>query len=240
MPTRRKTNTAVKKVEDKPYAKAVVTARTPNQKEYIKSIENYDLVCCKGPAGCGKTHIAVGIAVQHLIKEKVKRIVIARPVVEAGEQIGFLPGDIDSKMDPFVRPALDELNSFLSYEEIATLRNAGKIEIVPIGFMRGVTFKNSFILADEVQNLSFDQMKMLLTRLGEGSKMVLAGDTDQSDLPMDKRGAFRFTYQLFQQEEDIGSITLERQDIQRHDLVRKIVLHWENSVDKFRRDGTLE
>lgn len=226
-------------ISENPYLKLSVSARTPNQKEYIKAIHSYDLVCCRGPAGTGKTAVAVGIGLQLLCQGKLDRMVIARPVVEAGEQIGFLPGDVDSKMDPFVRPALDELQNYLSYSDIIKLRNDRKIEIVPIGFMRGVTFKNSFILADEVQNLSFKQMKMLLTRLGENSKMVLTGDIRQSDLPSNKQGAFRFVYELLEPEEDVGNITLVKSDIQRHPLVGKVVEKYEMYVDRFQRDGRI-
>ena len=222
------------------YLKKTVKGKTENQVQYIKSVYKKDVVFCQGPAGTGKTHIAVGLAVQELEKGKIDKIIVARPVVDAGEQIGYLPGDIEEKMNPYVRPVLDELSKFISYSDAALLRNSGQLEIVPVAYMRGRTFEDSFVICDECQNLSFDQMKMLLTRFGLQSKMVLTGDIEQSDLDFEKRGAFKFAYQLFEREPDIGTIALDESDIQRHQLVGKMVKLWEENIDRFRAKGKLD
>lgn len=219
------------------------SAKTRNQKQYIKAIEKYDIVICEGPAGTGKTHLAIGMAINFYQKGLVDKIVIARPTVEAGEQLGFLPGDIDNKMDPYVRPAFDELENFLERREIEQLRQDHKLEIVPIAYMRGRTFKNSFIVCDECQNLTKKQMKMLLTRVGTDSRMVLTGDVEQSDLHYNHRGAFEFTYYLLDKDEDCGAITLTEADIQRHSIVTKIVKNWEKEekeFDNLRKQATLD
>lgn len=198
-----------------------------------------DIVICQGPAGTGKTHLAVGMAVWSLRKEKVKRIVIARPVVEAGESLGFLPGELEKKMNPFVRPCFDELKEYASDAEISTWQSDRRLEIVPIGFMRGRTFKDSFIVCDECQNLNFDQMEMLLTRFGTHSKMVLTGDVTQSDLIYDKQGAFAYACALFADDDEIAVQTLDYTDNQRHPLVGKIAKKWKTHLDKFKTTGKI-
>ena len=213
--------------------------QTVNQKDYIKAIKSHDVTICEGPAGTGKTHIAVGMAVAALRKEDVDRIVVARPVVEAGEQIGFLPGELDQKMGPFIRPINDEMSEYASHTMIAGWKNAKKFEIVPIGYMRGRTFKHSFVVCDECQNLNYDQMFMLITRFGKSSKMVLTGDSAQSDLLENKRGAFRFAFEIFSRIDGIATIKLDRSDNQRHALVNEVVELWEKHVDKFKRDGII-
>lgn len=215
------------------------SAKTVNQKRYIKTIEQYDIVICEGPAGTGKTHLAIGMAISFFQRGMVDKIIIARPTVEAGEELGFLPGDIDSKMDPYVRPAFDELENFLSLSDITQLRLDHKLEIVPIAYMRGRTFKNAFIVCDECQNLTKRQMKMLLTRVGEGSRMVLTGDVEQSDLHKKEQGAFEFVYYLLNKDENCGAVTLTDADIQRHSIVTKIVKNWDKEFDNFKNASTL-
>lgn len=215
-------------------------AKTQNQKSYIKAIVNNDIVICQGPAGTGKTHIAIGMGVWSLHRKDVKRIIIARPVVEAGESLGFLPGELEKKMDPFVRPCFDELRWYASNSEITAWQNDRSLEIVPIGFMRGRTFKDSFIICDECQNLNYDQMEMLLTRFGMQSKMVLTGDIGQSDLTRDKQGAFSYACALFSDDDEIAVQTLDYTDNQRHPLVGKIAKKWKIHLDKFKATGKIE
>ena len=225
--------------EDKFTLKKHAQAKTDNQKEYVRSISKLDVVFCAGPAGTGKTHLAVGMGIADLQKEKFEKLIIARPVVEAGEQIGFLPGDIEDKLGPYVRPVYDELNKFVSHTDLQTLKNSKKIEVVPIAYMRGRTFENCFIICDECQNLDFDQMKMLLTRFGLESKMVLTGDIHQSDLMKQKQGAFKFGFELFKDDPDIGTVSLEACDIQRHKLVGHMVQKWEQNIHNFKAGGEL-
>ncbi|RLI48377.1 hypothetical protein DRO61_06545 [Candidatus Bathyarchaeota archaeon] len=215
------------------------SAKSPNQKKYIKAMQDKDIVICEGPAGTGKTHLAIGMGIHFYQKGLVKKVIIARPTVDAGEELGFLPGDIDSKMDPYVRPALDELEDFLSLESINYLRQEHKLEIVPIAYMRGRTFKDAFIVCDECQNLSHKQMKMLLTRIGSGSRMVLTGDTSQSDLKKFERGAFKFAKYLLDKYESSTAITLTKDDIQRHNFVLEIVENWESELENFKNGSKI-
>lgn len=230
------------KINDKNPKHRQPSARTPNQKEYIKAIINKDIVVCEGAAGTGKTNIAIGMAITALRKGLVEKIVITRPLIESGEQMGFLPGDVNDKMDPYVRPVLNELESYASHSEIATLRNSGVLKIVPIAFMRGLTFNNAFIIVDEAQNITFDQMKMVLTRFGQDSKMVLTGDIEQSDLRRHHRGAFNFICDLFEKMEleETQVIHMEPCDNQRHRLVEKISQEWEKNVEIFQNNGKLQ
>ena len=217
------------------------SAKTPNQKSYIKSILNNDVVICQGPAGTGKTHLAVGMAVMALRKAEVERIIIARPIVEAGESLGSLPGEIENKMNPFLRPCLDELLDFSSYSEISQWQNDKTVEIAPIAYMRGRTFKNAFIVCDECQNLSYMQTKMLMTRFGQNAKMVLTGDASQSDLTKDKQGAFAYLCQLFETlpEDGVEVVRMDKSDNQRHELVGKIEEKWEKHLDVFQKTGKI-
>jgi len=223
-------------VDNKQFRRKPVVARTENQKTYIKAILKSDVIICEGPAGTGKTNVAIGMAMHLLDKKVVEKIVIARPVVEAGEDLGYLPGDHNDKLDPYVRPIFDELQQYASLSEIATLKNSLTLEIVPIGFMRGRTFKNSFILVDECQNAQYDQIRMILTRLGENSKMVMTGDITQSDLDKRDRGGFRYVFDLFSKYEEylddsVSCVRLYKQDIVRHHLVSKMLDIWGKQVD---------
>lgn len=197
--------------------------RTDNQKEYIRTvIENY-ITFCQGVAGSGKTHIAIGIALEYLLDNKVKKIIITRPVVESGEKIGYLPGSAEEKLHPYLLPLLDEINHFIPLAHYASLKTNNKIEIVPLGLMRGRNFHDAFIVADECQNASYDQLKMLLTRLGNGSKMVLTGDISQSDLHRHMQGGFYGMTKALASVSGIGISYLENQDIVRNPIIGLIL-----------------
>jgi phosphate starvation-inducible PhoH-like protein len=197
--------------------------RTENQKEYIRTVAENHITFCQGVAGSGKTHIAIGMALEYLLENKVKKIVITRPVVESGEKIGYLPGTAEEKLHPYLLPLLDEVNHFITSAHYATLKINNKIEIVPLGLMRGRNFHDSFIVADECQNASYDQLKMLLTRLGNGSKMVLTGDISQSDLNRHQQGGFYTMTKILTDIEGIGISYLDMKDIIRNPIIGTIL-----------------
>ena len=205
------------------YRKAV-NPRTEHQKEYVRSIINNTITFCQGVAGSGKTHIAIGMALEYLLEEKVKKIVITRPVVESGEKIGYLPGSAEEKLHPYLLPLLDEVNHFISSSQFATLKLNNKIDIVPLGLMRGRNFHNAFIVADECQNASYQQLKMLLTRIGMNSKMVLTGDISQSDLYRDMQGGFNTMTEMLSDIEGVGIQRLDFTDIVRNPIIGKILM----------------
>lgn len=197
--------------------------RTNNQKEYVRSIIENSITFCQGAAGSGKTHCAVGLALEHLFDEKVKKIIITRPVVEAGEKIGYLPGKYEEKLFPYLLPIEDEINHFISPSQNAALKLNNKIEIVPLGFMRGRNFHNCFIIADECQNASYEQLKMLLTRIGNNSKMVLTGDVSQSDLSRHLQGGFFTMMNELRDIDGIAMSLLDNSDIIRNPIIGKII-----------------
>jgi len=197
--------------------------RTENQKEYIRTAAENVITFCQGVAGSGKTHIAVGLALEYLLDEKVKKIIITRPVVESGEKIGYLPGTAEEKLHPYLLPLLDEVNYFISGAQFTGLKTNNKIEIVPLGLMRGRNFHNAFIVADECQNASYDQLKMLLTRTGQESKMVLTGDIGQSDLSRHLQGGFIDLIRTLEGLEGIGISQLHASDIVRNPIIAKIL-----------------
>ena len=197
--------------------------RTENQKDYIRTIAENHITFCQGVAGSGKTHIAIGMALEYLLDDKVKKIVITRPVVESGEKIGYLPGTAEEKLHPYLLPLLDEVNHFIPTSMYAGLKTNNKIEIVPLGLMRGRNFHDSFIVADECQNASYDQLKMLLTRLGNGSKMVLTGDVSQSDLNRHMQGGFHTMTNILTDVDGIGISYLDMSDIVRNPIIGKIL-----------------
>ena len=205
------------------YRKAV-NPRTEHQKEYIRSIISNTITFCQGVAGSGKTHIAIGMALEYLLEEKVKKIVITRPVVESGEKIGYLPGSAEEKLHPYLLPLLEEVNHFISSSQFATLKLNNKIDIVPLGLMRGRNFHNAFIVADECQNASYQQLKMLLTRIGMNSKMVLTGDISQSDLYRDMQGGFNTMTEMLSDIEGVGIQRLDFTDIVRNPIIGKILM----------------
>ena len=202
--------------------------RTENQKEYIRTIAENTVTFCQGSAGTGKTHIAVGMGLEYLIDDKVKKIIITRPVVESGEKIGYLPGTAEEKLHPYLLPILDEVCHFISMSQYASLKLNNRIEIVPLGLMRGRNFHNCFIIADECQNASYDQLKMLLTRTGMNSKMVLTGDVTQSDLQKHMRGGFLELISVLGGLEGIGISLLDNTDIVRNPIISTILYRLEN------------
>lgn len=197
--------------------------KTKNQDDYIRSMCENDVVLCTGPAGSGKSHVALGLACQWLASGKVDKIVITRPVVETGKKLGFLPGGIDEKFEPHVQAAMDELRKFYDTKTLTSLIHEKKIELVPLAYMRGRTISNSFIILEEAQNATGDEIKMFITRIGQGSNMVLSGDYTQSDLPKHERGAFSNTVDCLDGLSGVGIIRLEASDIQRHPLIGPII-----------------
>jgi phosphate starvation-inducible PhoH-like protein len=200
-----------------------VIARTENQQHLIDTINSNTITFCNGQAGSGKTHISVGLAVESLRRGRVKRIVISRPLVQAGEDVGCLPGDTISKLNPFLMPLFDEFQCFITKSELEGWINGGLLEICPLGFMRGRTFNYSFIILDEAQNASTDQLKMFLTRLGRESIMVINGDTAQSDLPYWKAGGLEFYMEILEGVDSIGISKLEACDIIRNPIIARIL-----------------
>lgn len=197
--------------------------RTINQKNYIRTVAENTITFCQGVPGSGKTHIAIGMALEYLIDDKVEKIVITRPVVEAGERLGFLPGSAEDKLHPYLLPLFDEINYFLHMQHYAKLKVGKRIEVVPLGLMRGRSFHNAFIVADECQNASYDQLKMLLTRIGMGSKMILTGDVAQSDLQFDRQGGFLKLMQVLSGVDGLGISELESTDIVRNEIISRVI-----------------
>jgi phosphate starvation-inducible protein PhoH and related proteins len=201
----------------------IIRAKTIGQREYIKAIRHKDLVFGIGPAGTGKTYLAVVMATQALKNGHVKRIVLTRPAVEAGESLGFLPGDLKEKVDPYLRPLYDALNDIYGTEQTQRLIERGTIEIAPLAYMRGRTLDDAFVILDEAQNTTHQQMKMFLTRLGFGSKMVITGDKTQIDLPKNTESGLIIAERTLRYVKEIHFQTLEQGDIVRHPLVAKVI-----------------
>lgn len=206
-----------------PQMQRKIKPRTPGQAEYIQAIRAHDLVFCRGPAGCGKTYLAVALAVEALKSRAVGKIVLVRPAVEAGESLGFLPGDLQAKLNPYLRPLLDALNEMLDYDQVKYLMEHDVIEVIPLAYMRGRTLNGAFVILDEAQNTTSAQMKMFLTRMGEGSKMVVSGDITQVDLPSGVTSGLRDAWQRLRGLRKISFVTLNATDIVRHPLVQQIV-----------------
>lgn len=202
--------------------------RSENQKEYIRTVAENTITFCQGLAGSGKTHIAIGMALEYLLDDKVNRIVITRPVLEAGEKIGYLPGTAEEKLHPYLLPIIDEINHFISMSHYASLKLNHKIEVVPLGLMRGRNFHNCFIVADECQNASYEQLKMLLTRVGNDSKLILTGDVGQSDLGRHLQGGFINMIEALDGVDGIGNSKLESSDIVRNPIIAKILSRLDN------------
>jgi phosphate starvation-inducible PhoH-like protein len=204
-----------------------ITARSPGQAAYIKALRESELVFGLGPAGTGKTYLAVAAAVDLLMTGRVERIILSRPAVEAGERLGFLPGDLRDKVDPYLRPIFDALNDMLPADLLARRLGTGEIEVAPIAFMRGRTLSRAFVLLDEAQNTTPVQMKMFLTRLGEGSRMAVTGDPTQVDLPEGARSGLTVALDTLRDVEGIAVVRLSDRDVVRHDLVTRIVRAYE-------------
>lgn len=209
--------------------KGPVKARNAAQDSYLRVLARHELVFAEGPAGTGKTWLAVGHAVQLLEAGHVERLILSRPAVEAGEKIGFLPGDMRDKVDPYLRPIYDALYDFMESRLVERALQTNVIEVAPLAFMRGRTLSNALILLDEAQNASSMQMKMFLTRLGEGSRMIITGDPTQIDLPPGQRSGFSEAINLLQNVEGIGHVKFGHQHVVRHDLVRRIVQAYEEN-----------
>ena len=213
--------------------KRSVISRSKKQKEYVKSLKNNQITMSLGPAGTGKTYLAVAVALSMLLEKKVERIILSRPAVEAGERLGFLPGDMKDKIDPYLRPLYDSLYDLLDYDKIQRKIESGAIEIAPLAFMRGRTLKNSFAILDEAQNATRTQIKMFLTRIGENSKLVVNGDPSQIDLPNKNQSGLIEAQNILKGIKEIAVINFDHQDVVRHPLVTKIVeAYQKNSNDK--------
>ena len=207
--------------------KRLIKAKSAGQAEYLKAVEDCDIVVSIGPAGTGKTYLGVAKAVSYLMTKKVERIVLTRPAVEAGESLGFLPGAIEEKVDPYLRPLYDALNDFLPFDRIKKFLNMKVIEIAPLAYMRGRTLNDAFIILDEAQNTTSIQMKMFLTRMGWRSKVVITGDITQIDLPVNIVSGLIEIQHLLQNIRGIKFIYLNEKDVVRHNLVQKIIKAYE-------------
>jgi len=205
------------------YRNTKVAPKTVNQKRYVDSIRTNTVTFGIGPAGTGKTFLAVALAAAALSRREVNRIILTRPAVEAGERLGFLPGDVMAKVDPYLRPLFDALNDMMDPERVAQHLNRGVIEVAPLAFMRGRTLNDSFVILDEAQNTSPEQMKMFLTRLGFNSKMVVTGDVTQIDLPRDQRSGLVVVGEVLEALDDIDFVRFGGEDVVRHKLVQRIV-----------------
>ena len=203
--------------------------RSSNQLKFVSLIKDKDLIFGVGPAGTGKTYLAVACAVEALLKKEISKIILSRPAVEAGERLGFLPGDLKEKIDPYLRPLYDALNDFIPLKTLEKYLENNTIEIAPLAFMRGRTLENSYIILDEAQNTSSMQMKMFLTRLGKNSKMVIAGDSTQVDLPKGEKSGLKEILSIMPRTDEIGKVLFKKDDITRHSLVTKIVEAYEKN-----------
>jgi phosphate starvation-inducible PhoH-like protein len=209
------------------FGKKVLAPKTATQRRYLEAIERNDLVFGIGPAGTGKTYLAVAMAIQALISKRVTRIILTRPAVEAGERLGFLPGSLQEKIDPYLRPLYDALYDMLDAEKVEKLVERASIEVAPLAFMRGRTLNDSFIILDEAQNTTQEQMKMFLTRQGFNSKMVVTGDLTQMDLPTGRRSGLLDAAEILKGVEGISFIQFDERDVVRHSLVQRIVRAYE-------------
>jgi phosphate starvation-inducible PhoH-like protein len=206
-----------------PSRRKLITPKTANQKRYIDAIRAHDLVVAIGPAGTGKSYLAVAMAVSALVKREVARIILTRPAVEAGERLGFLPGDLTEKVHPYLRPLYDALYDMLEPDKVTSLTEKGAIEIAPLAYMRGRTLNDAFIILDEAQNTTSEQMKMFLTRLGFNAKMVITGDITQVDLPLNRQSGLIEIQTVLQGIDGIRFLYFDDRDVVRHDLVSAIV-----------------
>ncbi len=211
-----------------------ISPRSPIQADYLRAIDTSALVFGEGPAGTGKTYLAVAKAVERLVQGSVDRIILSRPAVEAGEQLGFLPGDMREKVDPYLRPLYDALHDMLPVEQVEKLMEKGEIEVAPLAFMRGRTLSNAFVILDEAQNTTAVQMKMFLTRLGNNSSMVITGDLSQVDLPHGVRSGLRDAQDTLDGVDGVAFVTFSETDVVRHALVTRIVHAYKQAEDKSR------
>jgi phosphate starvation-inducible protein PhoH and related proteins len=201
--------------------------KSANQKRYIEALETYDMVFAIGPGGTGKTYLAVALAVSALLSKQVNRIILARPAVEAGERLGFLPGTLQEKVDPYMRPLYDALHDLLEADKLESFLEKGIIEVAPLAFMRGRTLNDSFVILDEAQNTTSEQMKMFLTRLGFNSKAVITGDVTQIDLPDTRKSGLIEAIDVVGKIEGISFVYFDERDVVRHSLVQRIIKAYE-------------
>ena len=206
-----------------------VRAKTAGQARYVNMLRSKEIVLCSGPAGTGKTYLAVAKAVESLKSEGIKKIVLVRPAVEAGESLGFLPGDLQAKINPYLRPLFDALADMMEHDMLRRYMDEDRIEVIPLAYMRGRTINNACIILDEAQNATVSQMKMFLTRMGDGSKITVCGDATQTDLPSHKRSGLADALERLKEISGIGQIRLGEGDIVRHSLVQRIVVAYEQS-----------
>ena len=211
--------------------KRSVIPRSKKQKEYVRALKTNQVVMSLGPAGTGKTYLAVAVALTMLLEKKVERIILSRPAVEAGERLGFLPGDMKEKIDPYLRPLYDSLHDLFDYDKIQRKIESGEIEIAPLAFMRGRTIKNSFAILDEAQNATRTQIKMFLTRIGENSKLVVNGDPSQIDLPNKSHSGLIESQKILRGIKEISIINFDHKDVIRHPLVTKIVEAYQKNIN---------
>jgi phosphate starvation-inducible PhoH-like protein len=214
----------------------VIKARTPNQQKMVETCAKNDMLFAIGPAGTGKTYTAVALAVKALREKEVQRIVLTRPAVEAGESLGFLPGDLKEKLDPYLRPLYDALTDMVPHDKLAKYMERGVIEIAPLAFMRGRTLGNAFVILDEAQNTTENQMKMFLTRMGKGSKFIINGDASQIDLPRHVRRGLLQCINLLDKVKGIGIVKLDKRDVIRHKLVESIIDRYEKADEKDKKE----
>ncbi|MFQ5668051.1 MAG: PhoH family protein [Candidatus Binatia bacterium] len=216
--------------------KRVITPKSVAQKAYIDAIRNYDIVFGIGPAGTGKTYLAMAMAVAELLKNNFARMILARPAVEAGERLGFLPGDLAEKVNPYLRPLYDALHDMVDFDRVQRMLERGVIEVAPLAFMRGRTLNDSFVILDEAQNTTSEQMKMFLTRLGYGSKAVITGDVTQIDLPAGRASGLKEAQRILAGIEDIRFCLFSERDVVRHRLVQNIISAYEHCEAQRERD----
>ena len=220
--------------------RGAITPRSPMQATYLQALAESEMVFGLGPAGTGKTYLAVAQAVAMLISGQVDRIVLSRPAVEAGERLGFLPGDLKEKVDPYLRPLYDALHDMLPAEQVKKRLESGEIEIAPLAFMRGRTLGNAFVILDEAQNTTPMQMKMFLTRLGEGGRMVITGDISQIDLPSGTKSGLREALEILKGVEGVRFVTFSHADVVRHSLVSRIIQAYDRAEAAAKRPGNGE
>ena len=206
----------------------VIRSRTKNQYKMVQSMEKNDLLFAVGPAGSGKTYTAVALAVKALKEKQVQKIILTRPAVEAGENLGFLPGDLKEKLDPYLQPLYDALRDMIPSEKLAEYMESGVIQIAPLGFMRGRTLDKAFVILDEGQNTTESQIKMFLTRMGRSAKFIVTGDVTQIDLPKNQKSGLKIALELFKNQKDITIVNLDEHDVIRHQLVKKIINAFNN------------
>jgi phosphate starvation-inducible PhoH-like protein len=220
------------------FGKKSIAAKSPNQRRYIEALETLDMVFAIGPGGTGKTYLAVAMAVSALLSKQVNRIILARPAVEAGERLGFLPGTLQEKVDPYMRPLYDALHDLLEADKLESYLEKGIIEVAPLAFMRGRTLNDSFVILDEAQNTTSEQMKMFLTRLGFNSKAVITGDVTQIDLPDSRRSGLVEAIDVVGKIEGIAMVYFDEHDVVRHSLVQRIIKAYDEHGAANPRDKT--